>query len=54
MAIYFVMIIAALVFVAMPAVYFGQLDGTTAIVLASGTALLVWAAVRTWSHKRKN
>ena len=52
MAVYVVMIIAVLVLVAMPVIYFGQLDGTSAIVLAGGTALLAWAAVRTWSLKR--
>ena len=52
MAIYVVMIIAGLVFVAIPVIYFGQIDGTSAILLASGIALLAWVAARTWSLKK--
>lgn len=52
MAIYVTMVICGLVFVALPVIYFGQLDGTSAMVLASGTALLIWAAVRTRSLRK--
>jgi len=53
MAMYVVMIIAALVFIAFPVIYFGQLDGTSAIVLIGGTAFLVWTAMRLSSLKKK-
>jgi hypothetical protein len=46
MALYIVMVIAGLIFVALPVIYFGQIDATSAIVLAAGIGLLIWAAVR--------
>jgi hypothetical protein len=52
MAIYVTMIIAGLVFVALPVIYFGQIDGTSAMVLAAGIALLVWTLVRVRALKK--
>ena len=53
MSIYVVMIIAVLAIVAFPIIYFGQIDGTSAMVLAGGTALIIWALVRARSLKKK-
>ena len=53
MAIYAMMVVCGLVFVAIPVVYFGQIDATSAIVLVSGIGLLIWAGVRIWSPKRR-
>jgi hypothetical protein len=52
MAVYVGMVICALVFVAIPVIYFGQLDGTSAIVLTSGIALLIWTAMRVRSLRK--
>jgi len=46
MAIYVMMVICGLVFVAFPVIYFGELDATSAIVLSAGIVLLVWTAPR--------
>jgi hypothetical protein len=52
MAVYVGMVVCALVFVAIPVIYFGQLDGTSAIVLTSGIALLIWTAMRVRSLRK--
>ena len=54
MAIYVMMVICGLVFVAFPVIYFGELDATSAIVLSAGIVLLVWTALRVRSLRRKS
>ena len=51
MAIYIAMIICGLVFIAFPVIYFGQVDPASAILLVSGTGLLVWGALRAHSEQ---
>ena len=52
MAIYVMMVICGLVFVAFPVIYFGGLDGTSAIVLGGGVLFLIWTAIRVHSLRR--
>ena len=50
--IYFVMYVAALILVALPVIYFGQIDATSAMLLAGGLGLLIWATVRILSMRK--
>jgi hypothetical protein len=52
MGIYIVIIVAVIALVTFPVIYFGQIDGTSAMVIAGGTALLIWTLVRSRSLKK--
>jgi hypothetical protein len=45
--------ICGLVFAAIPVFSFGALDITSALLLAGGLGLIVWAIVRWWSLRKK-
>ena len=51
--IYMLMFLCALFFLALPVVYFGQVDATTAALLVTGTAYAIWFIYRLLTNKKK-
>jgi hypothetical protein len=51
-AIYFVLYVTALIIVALPVFYFGEIDGASFLLLAGGLGLIVWAAFRIHSNRK--
>lgn len=50
-----IMVIAGIIFVAIPVIYFGELDGATAVILLFGIGLLFWAVFRAiWLRKNRS
>ena len=50
--IYMLLFLLALFLLALPVVYFGQIDATTAALLVTGTAYAVWFFYRLVTNKK--